>query len=953
MSDRASNLQALERKVQTRIKNIGDGLGGSNGAAEGLPFDPILAPPARPVFPRANTNVVSYKDWEKRDETPASASLRNLYNKFKGERCFIIGNGPSLNNHDLSKLEGEHVFAVNSFYYKTQETGFRPTFFVVEDDKVMEENFEHFIDYDCPYKFFPTEYQKYIPESESTYFFKMNHGYYQDGNPYFGVPRFSTNALDEVFCGQTVTYINLQLAHYLGFTQVFLIGMDFHYIIPKEHQRDGHLILSTTDDPNHFHKDYFGAGKTWKDPKLDRVAANYRLAKLSFEASGRRIYNATIGGKLEIFDRVDYSSLFPFTNQRDEEGNLVLPPVSSFGEGSYRSNIGISPVSVRSQRTPKVEKVTRADLENPAASNVSPPVKKDVARQSEVSSTAKAAKTSLTATAKTDAAATTDNTERKRQSKYAKMLDAVQVGRRMISSLWRRRLMALPILIVALIPIAIQLLWPNRLFDSVFDATLVTVVSSIGIALAYVSLRAYISFRTLSSQVNQLSDWISILERKKSHLNTDVAKLSKRVEGSAASVEEVAANLDSFASVRGIEDRVERIETNNRILSSGQNTLENRLRSLTADGVSSAQLYEDLAKVQRELRLVVEDNAATLNELSRDISVIDGGLDGVVSSAERNQHEIVSLWERAASVEATLNSVAPATEKSQRDIEALSARTSKTALEAENAVTKSGELQQELKSLEHDAASIKDQIGELNTYSVGLDIAVVARSLRTLWLGGSGIERRTRELDREHGHVLLMDMLAVIERENPGTLAGKSLIEVGMTREPYRSQRSTQKLGLFAALMDLYYIGVDIDPKNVNNAKNILAYLNPGAQAYVSKGEDFLRLHSGTIDFVYLDAYDFYHDNHSHERQEVYRTRLGSEISDEQCWKMHADCAETIIKRLSPGGVVALDDTWKSVDGEWQGKGKLAAPMFLDAGFKEMARTEQTVCFKRDEKQSG
>jgi len=31
--------------------------------------------------------------------------LRQFHDRYEGERCFIIGNGPSLNNTDLSKLK--------------------------------------------------------------------------------------------------------------------------------------------------------------------------------------------------------------------------------------------------------------------------------------------------------------------------------------------------------------------------------------------------------------------------------------------------------------------------------------------------------------------------------------------------------------------------------------------------------------------------------------------------------------------------------------------------------------------------------------------------------------------------------------------------------------------------------------------------------------------------------
>jgi hypothetical protein len=112
-----------------------------------------------------------------------------------------------------------------------------------------------------------------------------------------------------MFSGQSVTLINLQLAYYLGFQEVVLIGMDFSYTIPPDAVVEGDVITSASADPNHFHPDYFGPGKVWKDPKLDRVLANYALAKTIYEADGRRIVNATAGGQLELFERVGYSDL--------------------------------------------------------------------------------------------------------------------------------------------------------------------------------------------------------------------------------------------------------------------------------------------------------------------------------------------------------------------------------------------------------------------------------------------------------------------------------------------------------------------------------------------------------------------------------------------------------------------------------------------------------------------
>ncbi len=240
-----------------------------------------------------------------------SKPIGNLLNKHFGKRCFIIGNGPSLNKHDLSLLNNEYSFGVNGIFYKTKETGFRPSFFVVEDTSVMKENLDEIIKYvPKEAKFFPHTYKSIHPKSENTYFFNMNRGFYEKKSPNYCVPRFSTDASDVLYCGQSVTFINLQLAFFMGFTEVYLIGMDFDYTIPKEHEKKGDIIKSTTDDPNHFHKDYFGKGKTWKDPKLDRVLSCYKMAKLAYESVGRKIFNATEGGKLDLFDRANYNSLF-------------------------------------------------------------------------------------------------------------------------------------------------------------------------------------------------------------------------------------------------------------------------------------------------------------------------------------------------------------------------------------------------------------------------------------------------------------------------------------------------------------------------------------------------------------------------------------------------------------------------------------------------------------------
>ncbi|CAG4884368.1 conserved protein of unknown function [Georgfuchsia toluolica] len=244
----------------------------------------------------------------------SSSALRRFHNAHRGERCFIIGNGPSINQMDFGLLENEYTFAVNGIFYKTKENGFRPFYYVVEDYHVVRDNAPSIRDYEPRQggaKFLPARFRhQFLRSQGDTYFLNMNRGFYEPRSAYYETPRFSVDAAHNVYCGQSVTIVNLQLAYYMGFSEVYLIGMDFSYQIPTTAIKEGDVIESTEDDVNHFHPDYFGKGKKWHDPKLHNVLKSYQLCKLMFELDDRKVFNATLGGKLEVFPRADFSSLF-------------------------------------------------------------------------------------------------------------------------------------------------------------------------------------------------------------------------------------------------------------------------------------------------------------------------------------------------------------------------------------------------------------------------------------------------------------------------------------------------------------------------------------------------------------------------------------------------------------------------------------------------------------------
>jgi len=236
--------------------------------------------------------------------------LRSLRHAFEGvERCFVIGNGPSLNRMDLGPLAGEVTFAVNGFFLKAKELDWLPTFYVVEDHLVAEDRAEEIAAFRGPTKLFPVNLAYCLPEGEDTIFF--NHRpriSYPDGFD------FSLEADQITYTGCTVTFTCLQLAAYLGFRKIFLIGVDADYVIPADSEKRSdygvEVLDMRSDDPNHFDPSYFGKGYRWHDPQVDKMIAAYEEARRVTGDAGIDIFNAGVGGRLEVFPRTEFRSLF-------------------------------------------------------------------------------------------------------------------------------------------------------------------------------------------------------------------------------------------------------------------------------------------------------------------------------------------------------------------------------------------------------------------------------------------------------------------------------------------------------------------------------------------------------------------------------------------------------------------------------------------------------------------
>jgi hypothetical protein len=221
--------------------------------------------------------------------------LGRLRDAFVGERCFIIGNGPSLAATDLSALGHERTFGLNRGYLLSDRIG-APTTFLVAVNRHVIDQFGAEIIASQSQKFVSWHSRDLVPEGADVTFVRDAIG-----------PRFCENvATQGAWEGATVTYVALQLAYHMGFSEVILIGVDHSFSARGEPHS---LVVSQGPDLNHFDPSYFGAGVRWQLPDLETSEVAFRLARQHFERAGREVVDATIGGRLEVFRKVDYPGI--------------------------------------------------------------------------------------------------------------------------------------------------------------------------------------------------------------------------------------------------------------------------------------------------------------------------------------------------------------------------------------------------------------------------------------------------------------------------------------------------------------------------------------------------------------------------------------------------------------------------------------------------------------------
>jgi hypothetical protein len=231
--------------------------------------------------------------WDLNPQSWVSRShMKRIRNSHKGEKAVILCNGPSLMKTDFSLLKGTYTFGLNKINLLYDKTDFRPSSIVAVNRFVLEQNKEFFSTTETPLFLNKLALKFLRPRKNITFLHSTAHRV------------FAKDCSMSIYESHTVTYVALQLAFHMGFEEVALIGADHNFATKGSSNK---VVTAGETDASHFDPKYFSDGMKWELPDLFESEVGYTMAKNMFEAHGRRIVNATDGGKLEIYPRMTLS----------------------------------------------------------------------------------------------------------------------------------------------------------------------------------------------------------------------------------------------------------------------------------------------------------------------------------------------------------------------------------------------------------------------------------------------------------------------------------------------------------------------------------------------------------------------------------------------------------------------------------------------------------------------
>lgn len=224
------------------------------------------------------------------------SDIKALKGKYDGKRCFIICTGPSLTTEDLEKIRDEYTFGMNSICLLDDKTSFRPTFYGCNDlgvYKKLKSSIEQYCGNQIEV-FVSDRIKRHGDIKKGWHVFPENvayHTYDRWFKQNFWC-KFSGDCYRTVYGMHSITHSLIQLAVYMGFKEIYLLGADCNF--PKGKQ---------------IHFQDYDVPDTTIDTARERNIAGYKEVKKQMNQYEFTVFNATRGGALEVFERINLDDL--------------------------------------------------------------------------------------------------------------------------------------------------------------------------------------------------------------------------------------------------------------------------------------------------------------------------------------------------------------------------------------------------------------------------------------------------------------------------------------------------------------------------------------------------------------------------------------------------------------------------------------------------------------------
>jgi len=172
-------------------------------------------------------NVLADLKWivVKRKYSKIVEKNRRFKDLYIGNRCFILLNGPSLKEHDLSYLENEVVFTTNYFYKSEIADVVKPDFICWQDSKFL-------ITDECMK--IKSEVKKKLPSTKMIFNIRGYRKNEQEDNVFYTYNKhlpnwysISNDLSNNCSAFSTVAFYAINCAIYMGFKEIYVLGLDF------------------------------------------------------------------------------------------------------------------------------------------------------------------------------------------------------------------------------------------------------------------------------------------------------------------------------------------------------------------------------------------------------------------------------------------------------------------------------------------------------------------------------------------------------------------------------------------------------------------------------------------------------------------------------------------------------------------------------------------------------